>query len=123
MNEQPTEQNATVVYPTAQDAEGFYFESADDQDAGISTKVYENGSRVKQCKLPVSGKMAVIRELRAKDTKEISRFMNKDAEKYQMAAITVALTLDGSKVPYELVESMLLKDYNRVMSMYSDLNF
>jgi hypothetical protein len=80
-------------------------------------------NKIKQAFLPGCKKTAIIRELLAKDTKDISRFMDKDTEKYQVAAIAVATTLNGEKQPLEVIENVKMKDFNLLMGMYQDLNF
>jgi hypothetical protein len=111
------------AYPTCPDADGFYYESEEDKTLGILTKIYENGSKVKQAVLPQCGKTAVVRELTAKETKDIQRYMGNDKDAFLMSAITVATTIDGEKQPFEFFDGLKMKDYNRVMSMYGDLNF
>jgi len=111
------------IYPTAPNADGFYYDNAGDELNGVATRRYENGSKVKSVVLPECGKTAVIRSLKAKDTKEIARFMNKDPEAYMMAAVTVAVTLNGEKQPIEVIAELPLKDYNLLMEMNGDLNF
>jgi len=111
------------VYPTAPDAEGFYFKDTEDEEQAIFSKDYPNGNKIKKTNLPSSGLEAVVRELLGKDTKEITRHMDKDTERYQMAAITAATTIGGNKQTFEFFENMKLKDFNRLLSMYQDLNF
>ena len=123
MDQSTETKETTVSFPTTPDAEGFYYENQADQEQGITTKVYENDSKVKRAMLPGCKKLALVRELRATDTKEIRRFMDSDKEKYELAAITVATTLDGEKQPFEVIGALKMKDYTRVSSMYSDLNF
>lgn len=120
-NVQSTE--TKIVYPTAHDAEGFYFADEQDAELKIYTKIYPNGNKVKKTDLPCCGKTAVVRELLAKDTKDIVRFMDKDPERYQMAGVAVATTFDGGKVAYEVIEGLKMKDYQRLLGMHTDLNF
>ena len=123
MAKKEEEKEIAVSYPTAPDTDGYFIETADDAELEIFTKVHTNGNKVKKVKLPSCGKEAIVRELTGKDTKEITRFMGKDTERYQMASITVATTIDGVKQPIEIFESMKLKDLNRILSIHSDLNF
>lgn len=120
---QSTEEVKEQQFPTLPDAEGYYYENQTDLEMGITTKVYENGNKIKSTVLPACGKTAVIRELLARDSKDVARFMDKDPEKYQMASITVATTLDGEKQPIEVIAVLKMKDYSRLLSMYQDLNF
>lgn len=111
------------AYPTAPDAEGFFIESEDDGELGIKTKTYDNGNKIKQTILPKSGKTAQVRELTAKESKDIQRFMGGDKDKYTTAAITIATLVDGEKQPFEWFEALKMKDYSKLLSMFSDLNF
>jgi hypothetical protein len=113
----------TKVYPLQPDAEGFYFEDAGDEELDITTKLYDNGAKVKKILLPSCGKLAIVRSLKAKDSKLIARFTAGDQEKYLMASVTVATTLDGAALPFEKFEDLSLKDYTRLCSMNNDLNF
>jgi hypothetical protein len=123
MSTTPGNEETEVTYPTEPNAEGFYYENAEDAAMEILTKVYENENMIKQTTLPKTKQVAVVRELSGKDQKEISRFMGKDPERYQLAALTVATTLDGQRQPIEVIEKLKMKDFSRVMSMYQDLNF
>ncbi|SHN45935.1 hypothetical protein [Chitinophaga sp. CF418] len=112
-----------LAYPTTTDADGFFFADEADAEMKIYTKVYDNGNKIKKTTLPTSGKIAVVRELIAKETKDVARFMDKDAERYQMAGVAVATTLDGSRVAFEVIEMLKWKDYQRLLAMHTDLNF
>lgn len=111
------------IYPSPESDDGFFVETESDDELKIFTKVYPNGNKVKKIFLPLMKKTVLVRELIAKDTKEIFRFMDKDQEKYTMAAITVGSTVDDSKQPFEFYEKMKMKDYNLIVIMFSDLNF
>lgn len=112
-----------VIYPTQADSEGFFFESDTDESMQISTKIYENGNKIKKVILPTSGKVAIVRELLAKDTTLITRHMGGNQENYNMACITVSTTFDGGTLPIEIISSFKMKDYSRLLSMYQDINF
>jgi hypothetical protein len=111
------------TYPTMADEDGFYIENDTDEEMGIFTKVYENGSKVKRAYLPSAKKTAVVRELLAKDSKYITRYMNGDPEAYKMAATTTATTIDGKPETFEFFENLKMKDYTKIGSMVQDLNF
>jgi len=110
-------------YPTLPDTDGFFIESEDDETLDVFTKVYDNGNKIKRAVLPACGKTAVVRELLGKDTIEIKRFTGDNLDNYQMAAVTVATTVDGNRQPYEYYEVMKLKDYSRLAAMFQSLNF
>nr|WP_295875680.1 hypothetical protein [uncultured Chitinophaga sp.] len=110
-------------YPTGPDTDGFFIESESDAAMNIFTRQYENGNKVKKCLLPVLGKTAVVRQMLARDSKEVARFTGGDAEQYQMACITVATTFDGSKMPIEAIEVIKFSDYTLLITMCQALNF
>lgn len=110
-------------FPTPADLDGFFVENEDDAEMEIFTKVYENGSRVKKTVLPASGRTAVVRELIAKDTKDIRRYTNGDPELYQLGVIAKATKLDGQPQPFEVFELLKLKDHTRLVVMSQALNF
>lgn len=110
-------------YPTAADADGFFFENADDEILDIRTKVYDNGNKIKSVLLKSINKTAVVRELIAKETKDIQRYMGGDKEKYLQAGICTATTIDGNKETFEFFDTIKFKDYQKLMSMFQDLNF
>lgn len=115
--------NPQIIYPTTPDQDGFFIESADDAEMEISTKVYDNGNKVKKCFLPACCKTAVVRELIAKDSKEIARFSAGNSEQYQLACVTVATTFDGEKLPFEAIEVLKYRDYTRLITMWQSINF
>jgi len=70
-----------------------------------------------------NGDIAVVRQLKGKDAKEIERYTGKNIEKHKTASITVSTTVNDKKETFEYYEDLLLKDYGRLVSMFSDLNF
>lgn len=114
--------NTENTFPTTADADGFFIESDSDNVMNIYTKLYENGNKVKKVTLS-TGKVAIVRELLGEETKNITRFMDKDPERYQMAGITVATKVDDQLQPIEFYEKMKMRDFNKLLSMYQDLNF
>ena len=111
-----------TTFPTAPDADGFFYETEDEQEMGIETKIHKNDNKVKRAVLD-GGKIAIVRELTGKDTKDIARFMGKDQEKYTMSGIAVATTINESKQTYEFFEAMKMKSYNKLLAMFYALNF
>lgn len=110
------------TFPTAPDENGYFFESQQDQEGEIRTKVYDNDNKTKTITLR-KGQVAVMRELTGKDTKHVQRFMNQDQEKYTMAGIAVATSIDGKPETFEFFEALKWKDTNRLIIMFGDLNF
>lgn len=54
-------------YPTAANAEGFFFQDHDEYEMGVETKEYESGSRIKRFKLS-DGTECITRKLRGRDS-------------------------------------------------------
>jgi hypothetical protein len=117
-----TEDQKTVSFPTSLDADGYFFETEIDQELAIRTKLFENSSKTKTVLL-FDGKTAVVRELTGRDTKSIARFQGQDQEKYMIAAVAVATTIDGKAETFEYFEGMKLKSLNKLIAMFQDLNF
>ena len=120
INEAPV---SAISYPTEPDTDGFYIESDSDAAMNIFTRQYENGNKVKKCLLPALGKTAIVRQMMARDSKEVARFTGGDAEQYQMACITVSTTFDGNKLPIEAIEVIKFSDYTLLITMCQALNF
>jgi len=118
-----TEVSSEKAYPSAPDENGYYFSSEEDEALKITTKDYPNGGKTKTVMLPVCKKLAVVRSIKAKEAKDITRIMGKDPELYQMSVITVSTTLDGKKTIIEEVQDLMFKDYQLLVAMNSDLNF
>jgi len=100
-----------TTFPTAPDADGFFYETEDEQEMGIETKIHKNDNKVKRAVLD-GGKIAIVREL-----------TGKDQEKYTMSGIAVATTINESKQTYEFFEAMKMKSYNKLLAMFYALNF
>jgi hypothetical protein len=109
-------------FPTTPDGDGYFFESDTDEQMGIRTKIFENGSKTKTVTLP-DGKVAVVRELIGRDTKSIARFQGNDQERYVNAAVAVATTIDGKPETFEYYQGLKLKTLSKLISMCGDLNF
>jgi phosphoribosylamine-glycine ligase len=118
----PEETEETINYPTKPDAEGWFVNDEDEAQEKIQTRVYDNNNTVKRVTLS-NGKIATVRETIGKDMKQITMLMNKDQSKYQLAAITVATTIDGEKQTLEYFEAMKTKDLSKIMLMSAVLNF
>lgn len=114
---------AKPTYPTSPDTEGFFYEDETDKETGIETKIYDNGLKIKRAHLPHSKRLATVRTLKAKETAEITRLMDKNPERYQTAMVTVATTLDAKKAIIEDVEDLTFKDFQVLMIMNSAINF
>jgi hypothetical protein len=116
-------------YPTEPNAEGLYFESAEEEEKGISTKQYDNENVVKQVTLK-GGRVAVIRELLAKDVmkaREIAGIKDdknpRNGENLQYALVHLSVTIDGKTILPHDVAKMKAKDFGIIMGISSDLNF
>jgi hypothetical protein len=109
-------------YPSIPAEDGFFYESEDEEALKIETKIHENGNKTKKTILQ-NGKVAIVRELSGRDTKAVTRFVGKDEERFQTAGITIATTIDGKPETFEFFEGLKWKDSNRLLMMFSELNF
>lgn len=106
--------------PAEQDAKWF-FESEEEKELGIDTAIYPNGQKVKRCTL-ADGRVAVVRRLKGKDAKTVSRFSNGEEERYHLAIMTVSTVIHGQKVTPEELEELWMDDFNKLQAM-SVVNF
>ena len=124
-----TTEEEVKSYPTTPDKDGFYFESEAEEEKGVATKAYDNGNVVKQVTLK-GGRIAVIRELLAKDVmkaREIAGIKDdknpKNGENLQYALVHLSVTIDGAVILPHDVAKMRAKDFGIIMGISSDLNF
>lgn len=110
----------TKSYPFATSDE-FYFESEEDETLGIETAHYDNGSSVKKAKLS-DGRIAKCRRLKGRDQRLIQRLIANDKDKYQLALMSVAITIDDKPVVMEDFENLWMNDYTVCMGL-SLINF
>lgn len=118
-----SEEKKETTYPTTPDANGYFFNSEEEFSLDIKTKEYPNGSQIKEVVLPKSKKVAVIRELKAKDSEKIAAICGDDSAKYQKAVITLATKIDNASVVIEEIDEMSLSDYTRLQAANAFINF
>lgn len=126
-----TEKNekATVSYPTAADAQGWFFENETEQENGISTKEYENGKLVKRLYINRGKTEVILRELAAKDSKQTAAMAGfvdgkkGDAQDLKYATVHLAATFNGEKMPMEEISNLRMKDFSLIMQANEALNF
>jgi hypothetical protein len=109
----------TYPKPTTDD---FFFLDDTDEAMCVETKKYENGNEVKRITLS-SGKVAVVRELKAWEIEESSRLHQNDKEKYIMAIAALATAIDNEKVIYEDLRQMKGKDWTKIKYAVASTNF
>lgn len=113
-------------FPSKPDEDGFFYESEDDQESEILTKVYENGSKVQKVTLS-NGKIATIRMLKGRDmvkTKSmVPAYKNTDID-FETINLSVAVKIDGNVMPPEFfMDDLLQMDYATLFNSYAMLNF
>lgn len=113
-----------IGFPTTPDADGFYYVSEMEKDAGILTKDYETGSQTKKLTLE-NKQIAIVRKLRGRDfvttKKQIQVDNTQDFENVNMA---IAITIDGKQQPPEFyLDDIFQTDYSRMAIAYGALNF
>ena len=112
-------------YPTAPDANGFYFEDSMDEAREISTKRYDNGNLIKSVRLR-QGKIAIVRELDRKELLkmyEIAGDGGNDNTRVIAAMISLATKIDDKEIIMEDVLEYKAKDFARLSTAAQSLNF
>ncbi|MBS1776031.1 MAG: hypothetical protein JSS64_07095 [Bacteroidetes bacterium] len=111
-------------YPSAPDAEGFYFQTEEDESAGILTRDYENGGQVKKVALS-NGTTAIIRKLKGRDFVETKKQIQADNTlDFETVNMAVATTIDGKQQPPEYyLDDLFQGDFSKLIIAYSSLNF
>lgn len=115
------ELQATPAFPKATN-DGFSFLNEEDETLGIETKTFENGSEVKRVFLK-DGRAAVIRELKAWEMEESSRFHNNKQELMLMAIAAKATKIDDKNVAFEDIKYLRAKDWTAIKNAVSMVNF
>lgn len=118
------QQNEEVkVYPTAPDTDGFFFQDAEEEALGISTKTYEdNGKTVKKVLLS-NNRVAIVRELNGAEGIHAKKQTGKDGTKLQEAFAAFATRVDDKPINIDELLAMKAKDCNRITIASSLLNF
>ncbi|MFA7616912.1 MAG: hypothetical protein WCY16_10070 [Weeksellaceae bacterium] len=118
------EEKPVKIYPSEPDSDGFFFVSPEEEEQGIKTRDYKNGSAVKQMTLS-NGKIALIRKLKGRDFVETKkRIQNDNTLDFETANMSVAVSIDGKQEPVEFyLDDLWQGDYAKLMIAYSGLNF
>lgn len=71
-----------------------------------------------------SGKVAIAKSGKAKHATEANRLIDGDQSSYMVAILSILVTFDGNKIPFEEIgEFLSLADYNDSVVKLSDANF
>lgn len=112
-----------IQYPTAPDAEGFYIEDVEQQEVGVLTKEYENGSKVKKVTLS-NGNTAIIRMLKGRDFVEAKKRMQAD-NTLDMETVGMSLATkinDKQQPPEYYLDDLYQNDYIKLLIAYLTIN-
>ena len=112
-----------ITFPTEPNEEGFFFASQEDLEAGILTKEYENGSKIKKLTLS-TGKEAVIRMLKGRDFIETKKRLQADnTADVETVGLSLATKIDDKQQPTEYyLDDLYQNDYLKIFIAYSTLN-
>ena len=112
-----------TIYPTVADADGFFYYSKEEQEAGILTKEYENGSKVKKVTLS-EGKEAVIRMLKGRDFIETKKRLQADNTiDVETVGLALATKINDKQQPTEYyLDDLYQADYLKLFVAYGSLN-
>ncbi len=113
------------TYPTPENPEGYFFANETEEESGIETKNYPNGSAVKRFHLQ-DGREVVVRKLRGADFVETKKRMQASGNSLDMDSVnmSVATTIAGEKMPPEFYLNDLFQvDYVTIAAVNASLNF
>jgi hypothetical protein len=99
----------------------WFYESSDDQEMGVETKLYDNGQRMRRAKLS-TGEIAVARRLKGKEVSDVNRMMGGDSDRYRNVIIAKCVTIDEKAIVPEDLDEMWMDDVNTLMLLAS-VNF
>lgn len=128
-NNEAMPKNEEKQYPTLPDEKGFLFENAEEEEEGIATKVYDNGSVVKRVIINRGKTEVIVRELLAKDSKQTAAMAGfvdgkkGSEEDLKYSTIHVACTFNGEKLPMDDIACLKMKDFSLVWKANQTLNF
>lgn len=83
-------------------------------------ETHEDGSRSFSLS---AGEKCVIRAGKGKHMKNAQRIAGTDKSAYMGALLAQLVTIDGEKITAEELEEYPLKDYMKMMAVFSDVNF
>jgi hypothetical protein len=109
------------TYPTEVDENGFFYEDEGFEALGILTKE-DNGNKVCKCTLS-DGRTAIVRELTGAESKKAKATLGKSMNMLEAAYAALATKIDGKEYPYQELLNMKAKDYNKIETASSILNF
>lgn len=111
-----------VVYPKPT-SDGFFFSDDTNEAMGIESQVYDNGKEVRRVTLS-DKRIAIVRQLTGKEMgADVPRLAGKSQEDVQFAMVAIATKIDDKGLPIEEVKEMLGKDYVKLQSANSQINF
>lgn len=112
------------IFPTEPSEDGFFYQSEEEKNSGILTKIYDNGSEVKHLELK-DGRKASVRKLKGRDFVETKKRMQNDpAGDFETINMSVATTIEGKQQPPEFyLDDLFQDDYAKLMIAFSSLNF
>lgn len=70
-----------------------------------------------------NGKMCVVREGRGKHMKNAQRIAGTDKSAYMGALMSLLVKIDDESVTMEELEELPLRDYMKMMAVFTDVNF
>lgn len=108
--------------------DNWFFEDDSDKELGIETLIYDNQSKVKRAKLSDGKTLAVARELKGRDMKQVDRICNGKKDEYLPALmITAVKSVDESGAEsnwtLEELDDLKGKDYTTIKVLATTLNF
>lgn len=112
--------------PNKPDEDGFYTASETDEQFGITTRQYENGSMVKKVVLS-TGAVAIVHMLKGRhflQAQKMTQDMKKENIDFEAVNMSLAVKIDGEqKPPHFFLDDMKQFDFTKIFMAYQGLNF
>ncbi|MCO5238868.1 MAG: hypothetical protein M9904_02325 [Chitinophagaceae bacterium] len=111
------------VYPTAPDADGWFYENEDEETAGVQTRTYENMSRAKR--VFISGNREVmVRELKGRDFSIIQDITKDGKIGFEAATMSLCVKINDQGYPAEYyMDDLRLGDFSKILIPVGRINF
>ena len=112
--------NEKLTFPTAADADGYFYADADDKELGIETRKDGDDTYLRY-KMP-DGRTCISRELIGEESLQAQQIA-KGASGMQLAMAAICTTIDGQQYVYEDLLKWKAKNLSLILIANQRLNF
>ncbi len=115
------DQKTEIIYPKAT-SDGFCFLDETDEALGIESNTNERREQIKRLKIS-DGRTVVVKELKAWEAEQTRRLHKDKEDNVILAFATMASLFDNTKVTYEEMRQFGNRDWTRIKTAVTQLNF